>query len=117
MGGAPVPTDKILEAFFGPAVEDPNGSFQSSLWIGPDASPYRDYLIGLTMPVLDRFAGALRCSLPARSDEDCHWYLCVSLTILAFILAGQRCLPGFSPSFENRMNCYATHDQTCLRRT
>ena len=37
MGGAPVPTDKILEAFFGPAVEDPNGSFQSSLWIGPDA--------------------------------------------------------------------------------
>ena len=23
MGGAPVPTDKILEAFFGPAVEDP----------------------------------------------------------------------------------------------
>jgi len=49
MGGAPVPTDKILEAFFGPAVEDPNRSFQSSLWIGPDASPYRDYLIGLTM--------------------------------------------------------------------
>jgi len=74
MGGAPVPTDKILEAFFGPAVEDPNRSFQSSLWIGPDASPYRDYLIGLTMPVLDRFAGALRCSLPARSDEDCHLY-------------------------------------------
>ena len=93
MGGAPVPTDKILEAFFGPAVEDPNGSFQSSLWIGPDASPYRDYLIGL-MPVLDRFAGALRRSLPARSDEDCHWYLYVSLAILAFILAGPRCLRG-----------------------
>src|SRR2546427_12990825 len=53
MGGAPVPTDKILEAFFGPAEGDRNGSFQSSLWIGPDASPYRDYLIGLTMPVLD----------------------------------------------------------------
>ena len=104
MGGAPVPTDKILEAFLGPAVEDPNGSFQSSPWIGPDASPYRDYLIGLMMPVLDRFAGALRRSLPARSDEDCHWYLCFSLAILAFILAGPRCLPGFSPSFENRMN-------------
>ena len=104
MGDAPVPTDKILEAFSGPAVEDPNGSFQSSLWIGPDASPYRDYLIGLMMPVLDRFAGALRRSLPARYDEDCHWYLCFSLAILAFILAGPRCLPGFSPSFESRMN-------------
>ena len=104
MGGAPVPTDKILEAFFGPAVEDPNGSFQSSLWIGPDASPYRGYLIGLTMPVLDRFAGALRRSLPARSDEDCHWYMCFSLAILAFMLAGPRYLPGFLPSFANCMN-------------
>jgi AcrR family transcriptional regulator len=104
MSGAPVPTDKILEVFFGPAVEDPSGSFLSSLWIGPDVSPYRGYLIGLTMPVLGRFAGALRRSLPTRSDEDCHWYLCFSLAILAFILAGPRCLSGFSPSFENRMN-------------
>jgi hypothetical protein len=87
MGGAPVPTDKLLEAFFGPAVEDPNGSFQRSLWIGPDASPYRDYLIGFTMPVLDRFAGALRRSSPARPDEECHWYLCFSLAIPAFMLA------------------------------
>jgi hypothetical protein len=85
-------------------VEDPNRSFQSSLWIGPDASPYRDYLIGLTMPVLDRFAGALRCSLPARSDEDCHLYMCFALAILAFMLAGPRYLPGFLPSFANCMN-------------
>ena len=68
MGGAPVPTDKILEAFLGPPVGDPNGSFQSSLWIGP-----------------------------AR-------YLCFSLAILAFMLAGPRYLPGFLPSFANCMN-------------
>jgi len=35
MGGAPVPTDKILEAFFGPAVEDPIGAFRVLFGSGP----------------------------------------------------------------------------------
>ena len=99
-GNAPVPTDKILEAFFGPAVEDSNGGFQKFLWIGSAANPYRDYFISLMAPVLDRFSGALRRSLPARSDEDCQWYIHCSLAILAFVLAGPRCLSGFSSSLK-----------------
>jgi AcrR family transcriptional regulator len=101
-GNAPVPTDKILEAFFGPAVEDSNGGFQKFLWIGSAANAYRDYFISLMAPVLDRFAGALRRSLPARSAEDCQWYIYFSLTILAFVLAGPRCLSGFSSSLKKR---------------
>ena len=100
-GNAPVPTDKILEAFFGPAVEDFKGGLQKFLWIGSAANPYRDYFISLMAPVLDRFAGALRRSLPARSDEDCQWYIYCSLAILAFVLAGPRCLSGFSSSLKS----------------
>jgi AcrR family transcriptional regulator len=101
-GDAPVPTDKILEAFFCPAVEDSNGGFQEFLWIGPAANPYRDHFISLMAPVLDRFAGALRRSLPARSDEDCQWHIYFSIAILAFVLAGPRCLYGFSSSLKKR---------------
>jgi AcrR family transcriptional regulator len=46
-GNAPVPTDKILEAFFGPAVEGSNGGFQKFLGIGFAAGPYRAYFISL----------------------------------------------------------------------
>ena len=95
---APVPTDKILEAFFGPAVQDSTGGFQEFLWIGSSANPYRDYFISLMAPVLDRFAGALRRSLPDRSDEDCKCYIYFSLAILAFVPAGPRCLSGLSSS-------------------
>ena len=42
-GNAPVPTDKILEAFLGPAVEDSNGGVQEFLWIRSAANPHRDY--------------------------------------------------------------------------
>jgi AcrR family transcriptional regulator len=101
-GDAPVPTDKILEAFFCPAVEDSNGGFQEFLWIGPAANPYRDHFISLMAPVLDRFAGALRRSLPARSDEDCQWHIYFSIAILAFVLAGPRCLYGSSGSLKKR---------------
>jgi AcrR family transcriptional regulator len=101
-GNAPVPTDKILEAFFGPAVGDSNGGFQEFLWMGSAANPYRDYFMNLMAPVLDRFAGALRRSLPARSDEDCQWYIYFSIAILAFVLAGPRCLSGFSSSLKMR---------------
>jgi AcrR family transcriptional regulator len=101
-GSAPVPTDKILEAFFGPAVEDSNGGFQQFLWIGSAANPYRDYFISLMAPVLNRFAGALHRSLPALSDEDCQWYIYFSLAILAFVLAGPRCLPEFSSALNKR---------------
>jgi AcrR family transcriptional regulator len=101
-GDAPVPTDKILEAFFSPAVEDSNGGFQEFLWIAPAANQYRDHFISLMAPVLDRFAGALRRSLPARSDEDCQWHIYFSIAILAFVLAGPRCLYGFSSSLKKR---------------
>jgi AcrR family transcriptional regulator len=96
----PIPTDQILEAFFGPAVKDSNGGFQRFLWIGSAANPYRDYFISLMSPVLNRFAGALRRSLPARSDEDCHWYIYCSLAILTFVLAGPQCLAGFASSLK-----------------
>jgi AcrR family transcriptional regulator len=101
-GNAPVPTDKILEAFFGPAVEGSNRGVEEFLWIGSVANPYRDYFISLMAPVLDRFAGALGRSLPARSDEDCQWYMYFSLAMLAFVLAGPRCLSGLSSSLKQR---------------
>jgi AcrR family transcriptional regulator len=75
-------------------------SFQKFLGIGSAADPYRDYFISLMAPVLDRFAGALRRSLAARSDEDCLWYIYFSLAILAFVLAGPRGLSGFSSSLK-----------------
>jgi AcrR family transcriptional regulator len=103
-GSASVPTDEILEASLGPADENSNGRFHHFLWIGPATNPYRDHLINLMAPVLDRFAGALRRSLPAPSDEDCRRYLCSSIAILTIMLAGPRYLPGFMPSGENRMN-------------
>ena len=103
-GNAPVPTDKILEAFFSPAVEDADGGFQKFLWIGFAANPFRDYFISLMAPVLDRFAGALRRSLPARSDEDCQWYIYFSIALLAFVLEGPRCLSGFSSSLKNSVD-------------
>jgi AcrR family transcriptional regulator len=92
-GNAPVPTDKILEAFFSPAVEDADGGFQKFLWIGFAANPFRDYFISLMAPVLDRFAEALRRSWPARSDEDCQWYMYFSVAILA---AFCECMPKTS---------------------
>jgi AcrR family transcriptional regulator len=104
LDGAPVPTDNILEAFLGPAVEEPNGRFESLLWIGPAASPYRDYFISLMAPVLDRFARALRRSSPQRSDEDCHWYIYISLTVLAFRVSRPRFLPGLSTSLGKTMD-------------
>jgi len=97
---APVPTETILEALLGPAVEDSNGGFETFLWIGSAGSPYRNYFIRLMAPVLARFASALRRQLPARSDEDCQWYIYFSLTILAFMLADSRFVSGFSSSLE-----------------
>jgi AcrR family transcriptional regulator len=105
-GGAPVPANKTLEAFFGPAVEDFNGRFQSFLWIGPAGNPYREYFISLMIPVLDRFSLALRRS-SARSDEDCLWYVYFSLAILAFMLAGPPLSSGLSTSLGSRTNARA----------
>lgn len=47
-----------------------DGGFQKFLWIGSAANRYQDYLVSMMAPLLDRFAGTLRRSLPARSDED-----------------------------------------------
>jgi AcrR family transcriptional regulator len=99
---APVPAEKILEAFLGPAVEDSDRSFQQFLWIGSATNPYRDYFMSLMAPVLDRFAAALGRSLPARSDEDRQWYIYFSLSILAFVLADPRCSARFLSSLEKR---------------
>ena len=70
--------------------------------MGSAANPYRDHFISLMAPVLDRFAGALRRSLPARSDEDSQWSIYFSIAILAFVLAGPRCLYGFPSSLKKR---------------
>jgi AcrR family transcriptional regulator len=101
-GSTPVPTDKILEAFLGPAVEDSDGHFQDFLWIGPATSPYRDFLIGLMTPLVDRFTGALQRSLPSRSHEDCQWYLMFSLAIPSLLPQGLRILHGASQSVWKR---------------
>jgi hypothetical protein len=105
----------ILEAFFDAAVEDLNGGFQTFLWIGCAANPYQDYFISLMAPVLDRFVGALRRSLPARSDEACHWYIHCSFAILAFVLAGPRCLSGFVEEGSRCKPDCAKGNTICLR--
>lgn len=88
--------------------------------------PYRDHFISLMAPVLDRFAGALRRSLPARSDEDCQWYIYFSLAILAFVLAGPPSSSGFTSSLNKRKDasmivrraiqfvCVALNGQVCV---
>lgn len=83
---APVPSDKIMKAFFGPSLEDANWELQSLLCNGPTASPYRDYFISLMAPVVTRFAGELRRSLPETSYEDCHCCMYFSLAVLGFAL-------------------------------
>jgi hypothetical protein len=64
-------------------------SMRANEIVGPHENPFDDS---------DGSAGALRRSLPARSDEDCQWYLYFSLAILALVVAGSRCLSGFSSS-------------------
>jgi AcrR family transcriptional regulator len=101
-GSKPVPTDSILEAFLGPAVENPNGHFQGCLCIGPATNQYRDFFIGLMTPVVDRFTSALQRSLPSRSHEDCQWFMMFSLAIPSLVLQDPRVLQGASQSVWNR---------------
>jgi AcrR family transcriptional regulator len=101
-GIAPVPTDKLLEAFLSPAVEHSNGSLETSLWMGPQTNPHRDYFIGLMAPVLGRFAGSLHRSLPSRSDEDCQRYVMFSLAALALMVQSPGFLHEFSKSGGER---------------
>jgi len=97
-GSTPVPTEKILEAFLGPAVEISNRYFQGCLCIGPPTNGYRDFFIGLMTPVVDRFTSALQRSLPSRSHDDCQWCVMFSLAIPSLVLQDPRVLQAASQS-------------------
>lgn len=109
--GAPVPTEVVLDAFFRPAIEDSSACSRGLLGrIWADADRHRDF-VDLIMPVMERFAQALRRSLKEPPDEDLYWKLHFSVSVLVFTMEGWQHLERLSGGL-----CTLTDAKGTIRR-
>ena len=98
--GAPIRIEAVLEALYGPALglhgrSEPHlQTLVGHIWAEPGSA--RDCFLDLMMPIAERFAVALRPSLPSMSDEDFCWRMHFVISVLAFTMAGLSALERIS---------------------
>jgi AcrR family transcriptional regulator len=94
-GGAPVPLEKIIEAFVAPSLRlarDPESGGMIFMHLLGRLHAEGDLLSGVLIShfgeTLDRFGAALRRALPDLSREELHWRLNFAIGSLAQTLRG-----------------------------